>query len=123
VKAEIVVDGAPLPAGDRASVNASAPAIALKQRLSRRIQGYVESLGFGEQVSPAKLTWAIMSEPGIADVRNLTLIRYPSPPNRSSISDGIDAAVAEELGCGVSFKPEPDSVAVYIDDIDDLWII
>lgn len=123
VQAEIVVDGVPMPAGDRASVNASPAAQVLKARIARRIQGYIDALGFGEQVSPAKVTWMIMNETGVADVRNVRLIRYPLSSNELQFDTRPDRAGVEVLDCGASLKTEPDQVAVYVDDHDDLAIV
>lgn len=123
VRAEIVVDGIPLPSGDRASVNASPAAQALKRRIAERIKGYVESLGFGEQVSPAKISWAILNETGVADVRQIRLTRYPLPATEQEFATAANPAAAQVLDCGAALRTEPDQVAVYVNDIDDLLIV
>ena len=123
IKAEIVVDGVPLPSGDRATINRSAAAVALKSRIIKRIQGYISGMGFGDTISPAKISWSIMNETGVADVRNLQLIRYPLPAYEADLSDRSTAGQVEVLDCGVSLKTEPDQIAVYIDDANDLKII
>lgn len=123
VRAEIVVDGVPLPSGDRATVNASPGAQALKQRIASRLAGYVDTLGLGEQVSPAKITWAIMNETGVADVRNVRVTRYPRPSDGMSFSSPADATTPEVLDCGSSLKLEPDQVAVYVTDLDELTLV
>lgn len=79
ISARLVVKGIPLP---RSSIQAgtvdNAPAaIALKQRLLQRVRRYVDGLGFGEPVRYAEVMWALMNEPGIADVQDMALLRYP----------------------------------------------
>jgi hypothetical protein len=123
VLAEIVVDGVPMPAGDRGSVNASAAGQALKRRIASRIQGYIDGLGFGESVSPAKITWAILSETGVADVRNLRLIRYPKSSTSLDFDNRVEEGAVEILGPGESLPTEQDQVAVYVDELDDLVIV
>ena len=76
---DLIVKGLPLPGGSRTQVNASAAAVDLKARLFARVRAYVDALGFGEPVRASEVTWALMSEPGIVDVQNLRLVRYPPP--------------------------------------------
>lgn len=123
VRADLVVDGIPLPSGDRTSVNASTAAQALKRRVAQRIKGYIDNLGFGEAVSPAKITWAMMNETGVADVRSLRLTRYPVPANAIDFATPPPAGAAEELDCGAALRTGSDQVAVYVDDIDELTIV
>lgn len=123
VRAEIVVDGVPLPSGDRASVNASAPAQALKKRIVARLRGYINALGFGEAVSPAKAGWAIMNETGVADVRDLRLTRYPKPEGTIDFASTPDPKALEVLACGAALRPQADQVALYVDDTDELTIV
>lgn len=78
VQASIVVQGLPIPSGTKATVNASSAAADLKARLFDRIRKYIDSLSFGEPVRAAEITWTLMNEPGIVDVRNLRLLRFPS---------------------------------------------
>ncbi len=123
VQADLVVDGLPLPGGDRTSVNASSAALALKRRIAARVKGYIDNLGFGEAVSPAKVTWMIMNETGVADVRNVRLKRYPRPESGLDFSAAVASGEAELLGCGAALSTAPDQVAVYVDELDDLTII
>jgi hypothetical protein len=123
VRAELIVDGIPLPSGDRASVNGSPAAQALKRRVLQRVGGYIANLGFGEQVSPSKITWVMMNETGIADVRNLSLTRYPKPANGIGFLEPADKAAVQVLGSGVGIKPASEEIAVYIDDVDALTIV
>lgn len=123
VEAEIVIDGIPLPTGSRATVNASAPALALKARLMERVRSYIDALPFGEQVSPAKISWSLMNEPGVADVRNLRLTRYPVPPGEIDFRNPAPAGGVERLDCGESLRTGEDQIAVYVDDARDLVIV
>jgi hypothetical protein len=123
VHAEIVVDGVPLPSGSQATVNASAPAQALKARLMARVHAYIDALPFGESVSPAKINWSLMNEPGVADVRNLRLTRYPQPPGEIDFHNPATASAVEMLACGASLKTGEDQIAAYVDLADDLTII
>ncbi|EKV27259.1 hypothetical protein C882_1761 [Caenispirillum salinarum AK4] len=123
VRADLVIDGVPLSTGTRAVVNASDPAQVLKARLMERVRAYIEGLDFGASISPARITWALMSEPGVADVRNLRLIRYPRDAATIDFFGVADTSGARELECGEALRTGADEIAVYIDDPDDLTII
>ncbi|MBZ4422793.1 baseplate J/gp47 family protein [Myxococcus sp. RHSTA-1-4] len=83
----LVVKGLPLPrTGQLDAVNTSAAAVALKQRLMQRVRRYVDALGFGEPVRASEVVWAMMSEPGVADVQNLQLLRFPPGYGDNSVS-------------------------------------
>lgn len=123
VVADLVVDGVPLPSGNLATVNASAPAIALKRRLLERIRSYVDTLPFGQAVSPAKISWALMNEPGLVDVRNLRLTRYPVPAEKIDFGENVRAENVDQLQCGESLDTGEDQIALYVDDMNDLTII
>lgn len=78
VSARLVIKGLPLPrSGQAGTLNASPAAIALKQRLLQRVRRYVDGLGFGEPVRYSEVMWAMMNEPGVTDVQDLRLLRYP----------------------------------------------
>lgn len=123
IEADIVVDGVPLPSGSRATVNASAPAQALKLRLMQRVRAYIDGLEFGKPVSPAKISWSLMNEPGVADIRDLRLTRYPVPPNQIDFLTPVPAGRIHRLACGESLTTGEDQIAVYVDIADDLTII
>lgn len=123
VSAHIVIEGIPLPSGDRATINSSAPAVAFKQRLIERCRAYIDRLAFGEPVSPAKLSWALMGEPGIVDVRDLRLIRYPRPPHLMTFTAASAGDEVEVLGCGAAVTLGSDQIAQFIDNPADLTII
>lgn len=123
VMARIVVDGIPLPSGSSATVNSSVAAQALKARLMERVRAYIEGLPFGETVSPAKVSWALMNEPGIADVQDLRLTSYPIAVADVDFADPGNSGGVQSLNCGESLRTGEDQIAVYIDDADDLTII
>ncbi|GAB3142947.1 hypothetical protein GCM10027290_18470 [Micromonospora sonneratiae] len=78
VEAELVVRGLPLPTGSKETINASTAAAELRSRLHGRLRRYVDELPFGEPVRVAEVVWTLMNEPGVADVRNLRLVRFPA---------------------------------------------
>jgi hypothetical protein len=86
VSAQILASGLALPrVASNLSVNDTPAAIALKQRIVARVGNYIDALALGEPVRYAEVMWAIMSEPGVADVRNLQLMRFPPPIDQSTV--------------------------------------
>jgi hypothetical protein len=127
IEADLVVRGVPLPSGSRATVNASPPALALKERLVERLRRYVEGLSFGEPVRAAQVTWALMNEPGISDVRDLKLLKYP--PSLPAVPT-LDAAGRPSLptgpqvyDCGQNVDLQVNQIAVAVDDPSRLTIV
>ena len=123
IACDLVVDGIPLPSGSRATVNGSAPALALKARLIERIQSYIDALPFGEAVSPAKISWLLMNEPGLADVRDLRLTRYPVSAGEIDFDRAQQSGAVQRLACGESLRTGKDQIAVFADNPDDLVIV
>jgi hypothetical protein len=80
ISGSISVSGLPLPRGPSGVVQDSAAAVNLKQRLLLRVGRYVSGLDFGEPVRFSEVMWALMNEPGIADVSGLELVRFPADP-------------------------------------------
>jgi hypothetical protein len=122
VTAKLVVEGLPLPTGDKATVNASSAATALKQRLMTRLGRYIDGLRFGEPVRVAEIMWTMMNEPGVADVLELRLIRHP--PRFALLH--LDVAVPEgvqifQLAQNVTLQST--QIAVFVDDPTGLEII
>ncbi|MFT8245000.1 hypothetical protein [Roseomonas sp. BN140053] len=107
VAAKLVVRGLPLPTGNAATVNGSAAAAALRARLHQRLQRYVDSLPFGEPVRVSEVIWTLMSEPGIADARDVRLLRFPSGTG--------PAGQPQELPVGANLDPGADSIPAYVD--------
>lgn len=116
IRCELVVRGLPLPSGPAASVNASEPARALKARLLRRVRSYVDGLQFGEPVRHAEVTWALMNEPGVADVRNLQLLRYPPGFDTIDFSVAPGAPHPEQLECCDNVELQANQIPVLVED-------
>jgi len=123
IAAEILVRGLPLPSGAQADVNASAPAIALKARLLERVRRYVDELGFGEPVRASEVVWALMSEPGVADVRALRLLRYPPGFDEVDFAADQSAPAAEGFACGTNVELQVNQIARFVDTADQLQIV
>ena len=119
INAKLVVKGEPLPAGDRASVNASPAAIALKDRLIERVRNYIGALSFGEPVRAAHVSWAMLNEPGIEDVLDLRLSRMTPATTALDFTGQVTDAAALEAAMlpeGDNLTLTRDQVAVFIDD-------
>lgn len=118
VRATLVVRGLPIPGGTSAAVNASAAAKDLKARLFGRLRAYVEGLAFGEPVRAAEVTWTLMNEPGIVDVRGLQLLRYPPQVETVDFLTGA-ASMAQALPVGENVVLGQDQIAapVQADDL------
>jgi hypothetical protein len=112
IAADLVVRGLPLPAGPRSVVNASPEALELKRRLLERVRRYIDGLQVGEPVRAAEVTWALMSEPGIADVRKLRLLVYPP----ELTSGAVSPPPPRELACGDNAELHVNQIAVLVDD-------
>ena len=122
IKANLVVRGLPLPSGSTATVNASDAAVNLKQRLLLRLRQYVDALQLGEPVRAAEVTWALMNEPGITDVQNLTLLRFP--PGVDNLDFGTPVgAQPEPIGNGANVDLQINQIAVAVEDPSGLTIV
>jgi hypothetical protein len=116
IAADLTVRGLPLPSGSRATVNASEPATALKQRLLGRVRRYVDALGFGDPVRASEVTWALMNEPGVADIRQLRLLRYPAGFDAVDFGATPVATGPEELDGGSNVELQVNQVPVTVED-------
>ena len=65
---DLVVTGIPLPRTSTGVINDSDAAKNFKKALLDRVQRYVDTLDFGEPVRFSEVTFALMGEPGLADV-------------------------------------------------------
>jgi hypothetical protein len=119
IDCQVKVSGLPLPGGSQATVNASEAAQALKTRLLGRAARYVESLGFGEPVRAAELTWALMNEPGVEDISDLTLVRYP--PDFVG-NENLNPLEAQAFGCGANVEIQANQVPVLHENLDGLVV-
>jgi hypothetical protein len=123
IAADLVVQGLPLPSGSRATVNASEAAAALKARLVERVRQYVDALGFGEPIRASEVTWALMNEPGIADVRRLRLLRYPAGVDTVDFGANPVAGAVEERDSGANVELAANEVPVTVEDTSGLTIV
>jgi hypothetical protein len=130
VSADLVVRGLPLPSGSPATVNGSAPAVALKQRLVERIRRYIEGLQFGEPVRASQVTWALMNEPGVADVRDLKLLKFPPSLQPEPTAAGLTVAPGivfdpgpQVFDCGTNIDLQVNEIAIAVDDASRLTIV
>ncbi|MFO0750669.1 MAG: hypothetical protein U1F43_34120 [Myxococcota bacterium] len=113
IQAKLVVRGLPLPTGTKKAINDSAAAVALKERLLVRVQRYVETLDFGEPVRSSEVIWAIMNEPGIADVQELQLVRYPPSFAQLGSAAAGDLQLFER---NANAPVQVNQIAVFVDD-------
>jgi hypothetical protein len=118
VEAQLVVKGLPLPTGSSQTINASAAAAALRQRIYTRLRQYIDDLAFGEPVRNSEVVWTIMNEPGVADVQNLRLRRYPQDLAQMTFDAAIAAGSYQTLGCGDSVQLQSNQIPIFVD-IDD----
>jgi hypothetical protein len=122
IRAQLVTSGIPLPTGSKAKVNASKAAEEFKRRLLDRVGRYIDGLRFGEPVRASEIVWAMMNEPGLADVLNLQLLRFPAG------FDAIQFTAAVPPGTQVLAKNEnltlqTQQIAVFVDEPGGLEII
>jgi hypothetical protein len=100
VAADLVVRGLPLPTGPASVINASTTARDLRARLHVRLRRYIDGLKFGEPVRTSEVIFTLMSEPGMADVRNVRLIAFPASPTPADLE-------AANGGSGPAFRHDP----------------
>lgn len=115
VEADLVVKGLPLPSGSSQTVNDSAAAKALRQRIFARLRRYVDEIPFGEPVRASEIVWTIMNEPGVADVKNLQLRRYPKDLGRMTFDQAVVAGSYATLGCGENVELQSNQIPVFVD--------
>jgi hypothetical protein len=120
-QADVITSGLTLPTGTSEAVNASPAAVALKDRLIERLHGVVDALTLGEPVRCAGLSHALMSEPGIADVVHLRLVRSPRQLDRVGSTMDFDAT-EQVLGQDENLNLTSDQIAVLVDRPDMLTV-
>ena len=123
IAADLIVQGLPLPMGSPAVVNNSPPATALNARLRNRVRSYIESLEFGEPVRWSEVMRILMNEPGIVDVNDLKLLRYP--PGLQAVNFGSTPVPTkvETFTCDENIRIKKNQVAVFVDDDSRLTIV
>jgi hypothetical protein len=119
----LVVSGIAMPTGSSATVNSSSEAVALKRRLLRRLGLYVDNLGFGEPVRSAEAIWAMMNEPGIADIREPRLLRYPPGFATLDLGGQPGTTEPEELPCGANVRLQVNQIPRFVDDASRLRVL
>jgi hypothetical protein len=123
VRADVSVRGIPMTTGSKATVNASAAAAALKQRLLQRVRRYVDNLSFGEPVRTAEVMWALMNEPGVADVQNLELLRFLPSFDSVDVTASPPPTRPQAFVCGLNVVLQGNEIAEFVDDPTTLTIV
>jgi hypothetical protein len=113
IAANLVVTGIPLPRTSTGVINNSDAARNFKKGLLDRVQRYVDTLDFGEPVRFSEVTFALMSEPGLADVRNLQLLR--SPPRLGEVQQ-LGGRRFSALPIGENLTVGDSEIATFVDD-------
>lgn len=121
VQANLVVRGLPLPSGSRATINASPAAAQIKARLIARFRQYLDSLKFGEPVRVNQIAWVLLNEPGIADVQDLQLVRFPAHFEALTGAEAKASGV-QTLACGANLPLGTNEIPVLVEDPDRLTI-
>jgi hypothetical protein len=116
--ADVLVGGVPLPPGSRDAIGGSPAAVQLKRSMSEQVRAYVMGLSFGEPVRAAEVTYALMSVPGVQDVRGLELLRWPGPPDETGLPGAI-----QRLGAGQNVTVGPTSIPSYVEQLDGMRIV
>lgn len=120
ISADLVVTGIPLPRSSTGILNDSEAARNFKTALIDRVMRYVDDLDFGEPVRFSEVTYALMGQPGLADVRNLKLLR--SPP-RFGDQTSLGGRVFSALPYGDNLAVGVNDIATFVDDIALLRIV
>jgi hypothetical protein len=113
IAADLVVTGMPLPRSSSGILNDSEAARTFKKTLLGRVQRHVEGLDFGEPVRFSEVTYALMGQPGLADARNLRLLRSPPRFGQRVSVGGRDFSV---LACGENLSVGVSEIATFADD-------
>ncbi len=117
-RARIIVDGLPLgPSGIAAGART-----ALLGRIEDRVRRYVGRLRIGEAVLASEITWAIMNEPGVVDVKELRLVRYP-PALDQALLTGETEWGPQQLAPLADAEVSPTEVAVLVLDHDRIEVV
>lgn len=118
VQANLVIQGLPMTTGSAQTVDASAAASALRQRIYARLQQYIDTLPFGQPVRASEVIWTIMNEPGVADVLNLRLRRYPRDLNTMTFDEAVAEGSYAVMIAGENVDLQHNQIPVFVD-IDD----
>ena len=115
--------GLPLPSGSAATVNASQAAQDLKKRLLTRVARYIDGLQFGEPVRSAEVIWSVMNEPGVADFRNVRLLRFPPGFDAVDLNAGPAPGAVQKYEVGKNIELQANQIPVFVDDPGGLKIV
>jgi hypothetical protein len=118
----VVAQGLPLPRGVGGALIDSPAANDLKQRLLRRVADYVDQLAFGDPVRYAEVMWAMMNEPGVTDVVDLHLLRFP-PLNPQAATVVLGQSGFQEMPVGTSISVAALQIATALNDDTQLGIV
>jgi hypothetical protein len=122
IKAKVVAQGLPLPRGAGGALIDSPAANDLKQRLLRRVSDYIDQLAFGDPVRYAEIIWAMMNEPGVTDVVDLHLLRFP-PLNPQAATVILGHSGFQEMPVGGSISVAVLQIATALNDDTQLSIV
>ncbi|MCW8986206.1 MAG: hypothetical protein OQK75_00915, partial [Gammaproteobacteria bacterium] len=122
IECNLIVKGLPLPTGSKSTVNSSIAAQELKKRLMLRLKNYIDGLKFGDPVRTSEVMWALMNEPGIADIQNLRLVRYPPGFDEIDFNDVNTLTDKTVFDCGQNIQLAVNEVPEFVD-IDDGIIV
>lgn len=114
VQADIVTSGLALPPGSLDSVNSSPAALALKGRLLARLHQVIDGLHLSEPVRCAAVSAALMAEPGVTDVLQLRLVRFPALIDQTGSGTGT-ATMPQVLDQDENLTLGADQIAVMVD--------
>lgn len=128
IAANLTVKGLPLPTGSREVVNHSVPAKALKYRLLNHVRRYIDNLQLGETIRWSEIVWSLMNEPGIVDVSDLRLLRYPPGFNAVNPSANLASITVQSLAGTVqsyseNIQLQTNQVPVFVDNDAGLTIL
>jgi hypothetical protein len=120
IACDLVVTGIPLPRTSTGIANESDAARTFKAGLLERVRRYVDTLDFGEPVRFSEITYALMTQPGLADVRNLRILRSPPRFGQVTTLAGRDFT---ELECGENLSVGVSEIATFVDDFSLMKIV
>lgn len=121
IEAKIVTKGVPLPRSAGALVSSPA-ANEFKQRLLQRVADYVNLLSFGEPVRYAEVVWAMMNEPGVVDVSELHLLRFP-PLNPQVATTQLGSFGYQRMDVGVNVAVGASQIVDAVNDDTQLTLV
>ena len=89
----------------------------------QRVRRISDQLNFGEAVRAAEVTRTLMNEPGIADVQDLALLRFPAGWESIDVTANNVPIAPQPLACGLNVQLQGNQIAVFVDDPSRLTIV